>query len=295
MERRLPHLSTLGKRCGPPAVTRLPVAALRPFVALVWASGAPGAQYPAGAAVRREYMLPSGATHLAIRLSEQPLWISDANSATPQRFEGAMVSGARKRFYVRDSSTLSCSVGAVLKPGAAQALLGVCAHELAGAHTALAAAWGGRCDELRERMLLAHSGEQRLGLLEAALLARLPHACPVLSGVRAAIAQMPALSRIRDAVQLSGLSHRQFIVRFREAVGLDPKGYLRTLRLQATARALRSHTAPLWEIALDNGYSDQAHMTREFTEMAGVTPDRYRSAPDATWLHLPAGATSRGA
>lgn len=287
MERRLLRLSKLDeRRSSADAITRLPVAALRPFVALVWASGA-DAPDPAVTQAASELMLPTGATHLAIRLSEQPLWISDTDSATPQRFEGAMIAGARKRFYLRRSSALASSVGAVLKPGAARALLGVCAHELAGAHTALAAAWGASCNELRGRLLGARSGEERLRLLEAALLARLPLACAVHPGVAAALGRMPELSRIRDAVQLSGLSHRQFIARFREAVGLDPKVYLRVLRLQATARALRSHTAPLWEIALDSGYSDQAHMTREFTEMAGVTPDRYRSAPDATSLHLP--------
>jgi AraC-like DNA-binding protein len=58
-------------------------------------------------------------------------------------------------------------------------------------------------------------------------------------------------------------------------IGLSPKHYLRIARFR---RALRSARAPSngqldWAaIAEDCGYFDQAHLTAEFREMAGVTP-----------------------
>jgi AraC-like DNA-binding protein len=44
---------------------------------------------------------------------------------------------------------------------------------------------------------------------------------------------------------------------------------LRFRRLQALA------PGPLAELALDAGYSDQAHMTAEVTRLAGVSPARF--------------------
>jgi AraC-like DNA-binding protein len=58
------------------------------------------------------------------------------------------------------------------------------------------------------------------------------------------------------------------------AVGHAPKPLQRILRLQ---RALALGRAAGWDaasLALDAGYADQAHMTREFKALAGSTPAR---------------------
>jgi transcriptional regulator GlxA family with amidase domain len=84
-------------------------------------------------------------------------------------------------------------------------------------------------------------------------------------------------------VRASQYSHRAFIALFRQATGLSPKRYARLMRFQQLLEALRrAPAASLSELALAGGYSDQAHMQREFREFAGVTPLQYRAlAPDA--------------
>ncbi len=76
---------------------------------------------------------------------------------------------------------------------------------------------------------------------------------------------MHSLSSVEAAVRQSGLSHRQFIVRFRQAVGVAPKTYLRILRFQRSLQLLRqSRRLPLASLAMEAGYCDQAHFNREF-------------------------------
>jgi AraC-like DNA-binding protein len=67
------------------------------------------------------------------------------------------------------------------------------------------------------------------------------------------------------------LSERQLSRRFRERIGVPPKVFARVMRLQcaraALARGMAASTAAAYA-----GYADQAHFTREASELAGVTP-----------------------
>jgi AraC-like DNA-binding protein len=73
------------------------------------------------------------------------------------------------------------------------------------------------------------------------------------------------------AVEL-GVSARQLHRRISDAVGYGPKVLARVLRFR---RLQALSPAPLAELALDAGYADQAHMTAEVTELAGVSPVRF--------------------
>jgi AraC family transcriptional regulator len=54
--------------------------------------------------------------------------------------------------------------------------------------------------------------------------------------------------------------------------------YLRQLRVEYAAQALRETTRKCSEIAYSAGFCDQSHFSRCFKQQMGVTPDRYRTA-----------------
>ncbi|HZH02691.1 MAG TPA: helix-turn-helix domain-containing protein [Myxococcaceae bacterium] len=90
-------------------------------------------------------------------------------------------------------------------------------------------------------------------------------------------------------MKASGYSHRRFIILFERAVGLTPKRYCRLQRFQAALVAARRSKADLpWiEVALAAGYSDQAHLVRDFREFAGIPPSLYRALAPARANHVP--------
>ena len=73
-----------------------------------------------------------------------------------------------------------------------------------------------------------------------------------------------------------GVSERTVRRGVTTAVGLSPKVLARILRFQNTMAHLRSpKPSDLCSIALACGYADQAHMTREFQQLAGLAPTAF--------------------
>jgi AraC family transcriptional regulator len=72
--------------------------------------------------------------------------------------------------------------------------------------------------------------------------------------------------------------HRGHLARiFRTTYGETLGGRLRRIRAQRAAALIRGTNTPLIEIAAHCGFSHQAHMTRVFRAIFGITPGLYRS------------------
>jgi hypothetical protein len=124
---------------------------------------------------RREHVIPTGGMHLVLRLSDDALRVFDDQEDSVGRTVSTMVvGGARARFYIRDVSKPLCSVGAMLRPGAAEVLFGVDAAALSGRHTALDDLWGPKAASMRDQLSELSSPEEQLDAFESLLADRLP-------------------------------------------------------------------------------------------------------------------------
>jgi AraC-like DNA-binding protein len=266
---------------------RVPKPSLRPFVKVLWASDETRASVPKSAT--RELVLPTGMAHLAFRLSDHPLRVfDDANALVPRVMGHAIIGGPRATFYVKDVTEPTRSVGAQLHAGAATLLTGVSANELAGRHTRLDELWGPAAGEARARLLEAQSPERALDVLESLLAERLPKVRGVHPAVAHALGRFSTTNDVGEVVLECGYSHRRFITLFRDAVGLGPKQYCRVLRLQrAIELAAADPDVALAQLAAASGFGDQPHLCRDFRQIAGISPGRYRRIRPAQPNHVP--------
>lgn len=270
---------------------RPPVPALRGLVASVWAQD-PG---PAAPAVRHpalEHVLPTGATHIAVRVGGEPLRIfDDAADLRGHSLGHAVVGGARTAYHLRDISHPSVSVGAVLRPGATAVLLGAPESALARHHTPLQCLLAaGEVDALLACLHAGSDAATRLVAFERWLCRRAAGRNAALHPALAGIVLGPGRHdlRVGELVQASGLSHRHCIAMFRQATGLAPAEWLR-LRRFSHALDLACDPALGWaEIAAASGFADQAHLSNTFRAVAGLTPSAWRLRADpATPRHVP--------
>jgi AraC-like DNA-binding protein len=265
-------------------IHRAPRPALRPFVKALWATDGARTSYAS-----RERVLPTGTMHLVFRLSERPLRLYDGDRDDVGHTVGtAIVGGARTGFYVRDISDPSPTVGMQFHAGAAELILGVPADELAERHTRLEDLWGKEALFARERLIEERDLHRRLDLFEAIVATRLPRVRGVHPAVVHAIQRFADLeTEVSDVVKESGYCHRRFIALFKQAVGLTPKVYSRVVRFQRLIE-LASDASSSWvDLAMEGGYSDQPHLIREFREIAGLSPRRYRELSPAQPNHVP--------
>lgn len=75
----------------------------------------------------------------------------------------------------------------------------------------------------------------------------------------------------------AGCSQRTLARRLARSCGLTPGEFLGLQRFQRARAAIKSGESGLAGIALESGYADQAHMTREFRRLAGRTPAQARA------------------
>jgi AraC-like DNA-binding protein len=149
---------------------------------------------------------------------------------------------------------------------------------------------------LAEALEEAPDWESRFDLLDAVIERRFADAKPPTPSIEWAWQALEVSAGTVEIGRLSdriGCSRRHLIAGFREQVGVPPKIAARILRFDRAARLVReAGHAGLARIASETGYHDQAHMTREFSVLAGITPAAYRAAALPGYLGIPDAAGS---
>ncbi len=84
---------------------------------------------------------------------------------------------------------------------------------------------------------------------------------------------------LQALARFAGLSAFHLCRVFREAVGMAPHAYQTQVRVRR-AKALLRAGLPITQAAVEAGFYDQAHLTRHFKRIVGLTPGRY--VADAT-------------
>lgn len=82
---------------------------------------------------------------------------------------------------------------------------------------------------------------------------------------------------LEDMASCVGLSPFRFLRAFKAATGVTPHRYLSEIRLQRAKQLLKLSHLSIAEVATLVGISDQCYFARWFSNLAGVSPSRFRS------------------
>lgn len=166
-------------------------------------------------------------------------------------------------------------LGIRFRPGMSRLFLDLPAQELTDRRELAPPAFAHELEPLFEVL-----GTSRMhDLLDRILEQHLARVQPRLSAIDAAARSICASHgavRIEDLVRRYGKSRRQFEREFRRCVGIGAKHLAVIARLQcAAARVAARPSGSLADVALDAGYADQSHMTRDFRRLTGASPSAW--------------------
>ena len=127
-------------------------------------------------------------------------------------------------------------------------------------------------------VLAEEDDDARAAVLDAALLPRAPDppdAYVDLLGLVAEMIEDRSLVRVDQVAALGAMSVRSLQRLFATFVGVSPKAVLARYRLQDAAAAIDAGADDLAALAASLGWFDQAHFSRDFHAVVGVTPSSY--------------------
>ncbi|WP_157535031.1 AraC family transcriptional regulator [Nocardia inohanensis] len=183
-----------------------------------------------------------------------------------------------------------------LTPLGCRALFGIPAAALGSWIVDLGEVLGTRAGELRDRLTAATGWPERFAIFDQILLRciRPVHWDPELARAWALLSGPDPAVRVAAVAAEIGWSRRHLANRFTAEFGVTPKDAVRIARFERSHRMLRLPQAPaLAETAVATGYYDQAHMAREWRELAGMPPSVWREREEFPFVqdqHDPAAA-----
>lgn len=171
--------------------------------------------------------------------------------------------------------------GVRFQPGGFRPFLGAPVSSITDRFIAVDAVFGASGRQLADEIVAADDSATAI-IMDRFLAQRIPGSDPTAELVCAIVSRAatdPGVTRVEKLAGEFDIGMRRLQRLFADYVGVSPKWVIRRYRLhEAAARAGAGIDLDLVQLALDLGYSDQAHFTRDFTAMVGVPPRRYARA-----------------
>jgi AraC-like DNA-binding protein len=223
--------------------------------------------------------LPDDAPHTTELVSDPTVnFVCEAGTGQA----GSRVVGVWTRLWRRVLAGKGHVRGVKLRAGAVRAFVDAPAHELANRILPLASLFDDAA-ELERRVVETSDEAEAFGAFEDWLerhrrsTGREEVALAVSLVDR--IQNDPELLSVERLAHSSGIGARSLQRLFRGHVGASPKFVIRRFRLQEAALRIEQNACPSFaELAAALGYTDQAHLARDFRNVVGKSPSEFAAS-----------------
>ncbi len=214
----------------------------------------------------------------------------DREESSPQSL-GAFVVGNQSRWSLTGVGGHQLGMQLELTPAGAVALFRGDVSHLNDAALPLDEVLGERGRRLVERLADSSTWADRFDVLNHQLAAAgswagssvecVPTLPPEVTWLRRQLEASRGRARVEPLLDETGWSRRHTTERFRSVLGVSPKAYARLCRFEHATSLLdglpggSGLSRTLADVAMEAGYYDQSHLTRDFVALAGMTPGAY--------------------
>ncbi len=137
-----------------------------------------------------------------------------------------------------------------------------------------------KMQDISNALMKAKQLSERVQLLDNFLLQQINKSKepdPVIVEAVKHVVQYEGLLSVEWLLKALFVTERTLERKFSYTIGVSPKRFIDIVRLNASAKRLQrlKERHQLAGIAYESGYFDQAHFTKEFKKITGVTPQQY--------------------
>lgn len=250
-----------------------PGAPLARFVRCIWTmsddAAIPGSEI--------EHVVPDGCVEMIFHLGT-PFMVEQASGGF-RRSPGSLVAGQITRCLRMFPTGPYQMVGVRFQPWGASAFLDAPIHQFTNRIEPVDSVWSDGFATLRDRIASTRFENDRIQFVRQALIERLcgrsRHDALVEHCIERLIASEGRIT-IDELIGPHTVGARQLERRFRDVVGIPPKLLARIIRFRKVFEFTERSQSINWiDTALGCGYYDQAHLIRDFRELAGRTPTAF--------------------
>lgn len=242
----------------------LPSKELRPYIACYWESNRESNYSPINGETKR--VVPDGCVDI----------IFDAKGLNAS-FKGEVV-GTMDRVLILSEYGYVRNFGVRFLPGCAHMFIKIPLIEIKNSSASLTSIWSKEAEIIEELMSDSKSTLDRINIMEDCLKKILYDNTLVdysLLNILTRIYKSKGNVRLKNIASRELISQRQIHRSFINWIGLNPKSFIKVIRLQTIYNdALRNIDTNIFHIALNNGYYDQSHFIRDFKKFYGDTPSK---------------------
>jgi AraC-like DNA-binding protein len=192
---------------------------------------------------------------------------------------GAGIFGVDRKLFTRTLSGQGKALGVRFRPGGFRPFWHAPVSQLTDRVVPAIQLFGLAAEDARKLIMDAEDDQEMLAHAADLLLRMLPEPDPATGQAATLVALItgdPGLRRVDQLAEAADQSVRSLQRLFADYVGVSPKWVMRRSRLHEAALRADSGDPVDWaQLAIDLGYADQAHLTRDFTATLGVSPTRY--------------------
>jgi AraC-like DNA-binding protein len=192
------------------------------------------------------------------------------------------VHGVKRKIDSRTLSGAGWALGIMFRPAGFRLFLDRPATAITDVVLPVGELFGAAGEALGADMEAAADGAGRAAMADRFLAAVVPHQqqpSEATTRIAERAAADPSLVRVDGLAAEAGLGVRALQRRFADHVGISAKAFIRRYRLYEAAEQARLQRSVDWaELAVRLGYSDQSHLSRDFSALLGTPPKQYALA-----------------
>lgn len=196
-------------------------------------------------------------------------------------YAGARFIGPHSRSFFIKAKGHSRFISVKFYPGRFRFFLGFPANEILDKSTPLSYIWGSQATRLFQKLMSSSSFEEMVFWMDRAFLTLVLNQSlkrQAMDELVDIIYQSDDQVVVKNLATHIDLSNRQMERKFLEIVGFTVKRFCRIRRFNQVLGSLKLQDVNNWaDIAVNNGFADQAHLIREFKYFTGKSPKKYWS------------------